>query len=272
MLSKSYFLRNIFVFVFLVSLSGCVLSTEQSAEPTASPLVTLGDEGSFIGKVTSYAKSPEGYGGDDQTTIYVDEKRVELDLIWPYSAGCMEREIIQDEAFISAQDALESILPLGTEVLVIKSNYENGEWVGDQSDGFLHKLVKGGKAPVVAPPSSSVNEELVLTGYWVPSGKGFDFNVYAFGAQYGKFEADYLSQKQEEYAPLILAAGNIARTNQSGAMPTCSTLALDYQIDFFYKQVAAFRNDEEKNRLWWIERNKARNCRDGDGDGICYER
>ena len=137
--------------------------------------------------------------------------------------------------------------------------------------GFIH-ILKKGDIPKIAPPADSVNERLVLTGYWVPHWKGIDFDAYSFNATYGNFNPDYLSQTQEEYVPYILEAGNLARSTQTGAVPVCSTLALDYQIDFFYKQVSAFRNDEEKNRLWWIERNKARNCRDGDGDGICYER
>jgi hypothetical protein len=48
-------------------------------------------------------------------------------------------------------------------------------------------------------------------------------------------------------------------------------LAFDYEIDSFYDGVSFSRNDEEKNRLWWIERNKPVYCRDGDGDGICFE-
>jgi geranylgeranyl pyrophosphate synthase len=171
----------------------------------------------------------------------------------------------------SARDALEKTLPIGQRVLVVKSNFENGEWVGDQSEGFIH-IINKGDTPEIAPPADSVNERLVLTGYWVPMEKGFDFDAYNFNAKYGNFEPDYLSVTQESYVPHIFDAGNKALDSQVGATPICSTLALDYQIDFFYKQVSAFRNDEEENRLWWIERNKPRNCRDGDGDGICYER
>ena len=255
----------------LFSLSACTVTSESESASTGSdqPVTTAVDQ--YIGKVTGYGVETQGFGGDDESTIYVDNKRVDLDLIWPYSAGCMEREIIQDKAFASARDALKKTLTIGPRVLVVLSNFENGEWVGDQSHGFIH-ILKDGDSPEIAPPADSVNERLVLTGYWVPLEKGFEFDAFNFNATYGAFNADYLSIKQEEYAPLILEAGNKARTNQIGATPICSTMALDYEIDFFYKQVAAFRNDEEENRLWWIERNKARNCRDGDGDGICYER
>lgn len=253
------------------ALSACTVTSETESAPTAANTVTNSAVDQFIGTVTGYGVETQGYGGDNENTVYVDNKRVDLDLIWPYSAGCMERELVQDKAFASARDALENTLPIGQRVLVVLSNFENGEWVGDQSHGFIH-ILKDGDSPEIAPPADSVNERLVLTGYWVPMEKGFEFDAFNFNATYGAFNADYLSIKQEEYAPLILEAGNKARTNQIGATPICSTMALDYEIDFFYKQVAAFRNDEEENRLWWIERNKARNCRDGDGDGICYER
>lgn len=254
-----------------LALSSCTVTTQsQSVTPTSHQIEKI-TENSFIGVVTGYGVDTQGYGGDDESTVYIDNKRVDLDLIWPYSAGCMEREMLQDNAFSSARDALEKTLPIGQRVLVILSNYENGEWVGDKSKGFIH-ILEDGDDPEVAPPADSVNERLVLTGYWVPHGMGVEFDAYDFNATYGVLNPEYLSQIQEEYAPHIFEAGNKARSHFTGAMPICSTLALDYEIDFFYKQVAAFRNDEEKNRLWWIERNKPRNCRDGDGDGICYER
>lgn len=262
---------NIFL-ISLLLLSGCAVSTESSPEAEPSATASSDDESRFVGKVTGYAKSSDSFGGDQPSTVYVNENRVDLDLIWPYSAGCMERELLQDEAFTSAQDALEKILPIGTRVLVIRSNFENGEWVDDYEDGFVHILSKDSQEPATAPPNDSVNERLVLSGYWAPSKIGFEFDVYKYGATYGAFNEDYLSAMQIKYAPVILEAGNRARTEERGAMPICSTLALNYQIDFFYQQVSAFRDNEEEDRLWWVERRKPRNCRDGDGDGICYER
>ena len=255
----------------LFSLSACTITSEPETASTTTDqsLSTAVDQ--YIGTVTGYGVETQGYGGDNENTVYVDNKRVDLDLIWPYSAGCMERELVQDKAFASARDALEKILPIGQRVLVVLSNFENGEWVGDQNEGFIH-ILEDKDTPEVAPPADSVNERLVLTGYWVPHGMGIEFDAYTFTATYGIFNAQYLSQKQEEYIPLIFEAGNKARTNQSGATPICSTLALDYEIDTFYKGLSFSRNEEEESRLWWIERNKPVNCRDGDGDGICFER
>ncbi len=253
------------------ALSACTVTSETESAPTAANTVTNSAVDQFIGTVTGYGVETQGYGGDNENTVYVDNKRVDLDLIWPYSAGCMERELVQDKAFASARDALENTLPIGQRVLVVLSNFENGEWVGDQNKGFIH-ILKDKDNPEVAPPADSVNERLVLTGYWVPHGMGIEFDAYTFASTYGNFNADYLSQKQEEYLPYILEAGNKARTNQAGAIPICSTLALDYEIDAFYKGLSFSRDEEEETRLWWIERNKPVNCRDGDGDGICFER
>jgi hypothetical protein len=100
---------------------------------------------------------------------------------------------------------------------------------------------------------------------------GIEFDNYDFNAKYVSSSPEYLSQTQERYIPYLFEAGNRARTTQAGALGVCSILALDYEIDSFYQKVTYYRNDEEKNRLWWIERNKPVYCRDGDGDGICFE-
>ena len=182
----------------------------------------------------------------------------------------MERELLQDKAFSSARDALEKTLPIGQRVLVVLSNYENGSLVGDESEGFIH-ILESGDTPKVSPPADSVNERLILTGYWVPEGFGIEFDEYNFNAKYVSSYSNYLSQIQEGYIPYLFEAGNKARTAQVGALPICSILALDYEIDTFYQKVSYYRNDEEKDRLWWIEQNKPVYCRDGDGDGICFE-
>ena len=252
------------------SLSGCSAITEyENVAPLATSIQTNSVD-QYIGTVTGYGVDTQGYGGDNQNTVYVDNKRVDLDLIWPYSAGCMEREVLQDRAFSSAREALERTLPIGQRVLVVLSNYENGELVGDASKGFIHILEKG-DALKINPPADSVNERLILTGYWVPHGMGIEFDAYDFNARYVSSNPEYLTQTQERYLPHLFEAGNKARTAQVGALPICSVLAFDYEIDSFYDGVSFSRNDEEKKRLWWIEQNKPVYCRDGDGDGICFE-
>ena len=253
----------------IATLSGCsVVSEYENTATSASPIQNL-SMGQLIGTVTGYGVDTQGYGGDEQNTIYVDNKRVDLDLVWPYSAACMERELLQDKAFSSARDALEKTLPIGQRVLVVLSNYENGALVGDESEGFIH-ILESGDTPKVSPPADSVNERLILTGYWVPHGMGIEFDDYDSNAKYASSNPDYLSQIQERYIPYLFEAGNKARSEHSGATHICSTLTLDYEIDSFYNGVSS-RNDEEKNRLLQIERNKPVYCRDGDGDGICFE-
>jgi hypothetical protein len=255
----------------LFTLSACTVTSETESAPTVADTVSNSAEDQFIGTVTGYGVQTQGWGGDNENTVYVDNKRVDLDLIWPYSANCMERETLQDDAFSSARDALVQTLPIGQRVLVILSNYENGKWVGDETEGFIH-ILEDGDEPEVSPPADSVNERLVLTGYWVPEGMGIEFDEYQFNATYGAFNPDYLSQIQEEYLPHIFEAGNKARSQFVGATAICSALALDYEIDDFYISVSYSRDDEENDRLVRIERNKPVYCRDGDGDGICFER
>jgi hypothetical protein len=254
----------------IATLSGCSAVTEYENTAIVGSPIQNNSVDQFTGTVTGYGVDTQGYGGDDQNTIYVDNKRVDLDLIWPYSASCMERELVQDKAFSSARDALEKTLPIGQRVLVVWSNYENGEWVGDQSKGFIH-ILESGDSLKVSPPADSANERLILTGYWVPHGMGIDFDSYDFNAKYVVSSPDYLSQTQERYIPYLFEAGDKARTAQAGALGVCSVLALDYEIDSFYIGVSFSRNDEEKRRLLQIERNKPVYCRDGDGDGICFE-
>lgn len=254
-----------------ILLIGCTGEESQSAQEAQEPTNEQVTEDSFVGVITGYSNASKGEPGDKITSVYVNETKVDLDLIWPYSAQCVERDLIKDQAYSSAQDALESLLPIGQKVLVLYSNFEDGKWVGDRSDAFLHLLETDAEAPKKDPPADSVNELLVRTGYWVPL-DGFDFDPYSPTAVYAISEYAEFSKRQSQYVPLIIKAGDETRTEKIGGQAICYGFALDYQIDFFYKQVSAFRNDEEKNRLLWIERRKSSGCRDGDGDGICYER
>ena len=237
--------------------------TDLTSETSASDDVVKLSEGDFVGRVTGYEKPSEGYY--EATTIYVDEKRIKLDLIWPYYAACIENRTLQEKSLTSAREALEATLPIGSMVLVVSSG------PGKSPLSFLHKIDSNSGKPYRNPPLMSVNELLVLTGFWVPFEKGFEFDEYTYGATYGVFNPDYLSTKQQEYAPIILEAGNKARSEKIGAMPICATLAINETLKTFYLGLSYSREDEEKRRLAAIK-SRSSNCRDGDGDGVCYER
>lgn len=240
--------------------SGVAVSV--SDESTAGIIVEL-SEGEFVGRVTGYEKPSEGFY--EATTIYVDDKRIELDLIWPYYATCIENTALQEKSLASAREALEVTLPIGSMVLVVSSGPEISPL------SFLHKIDNDLGKPYRRPPLESVNELLVRTGFWVPFEKGFEFDEYTYGATYGIFNSDYLTAKQKEYAPLILTAGNKARSKKIGAMPICATLAINHNMTEFYLGLSFSREDEEQRRLAAIK-SRSSSCRDGDGDGVCYER
>ena len=244
----------------MLILSGWVSTASSSA---ASPKLAELDTDEFVGQVTGYEQPSEGWY--EATTIFVDDKKIELDLIWPYYASCIENRLLQRDSLASARKALEATLPIGTRVLVVSSGPEKTPL------SFLHKLDANSTRPAKKPPLESVNELLVRTGFWVPFEKGFEFDQYNYGATYGVFNSDYLTAKQEEYAPLILAAGNKARAETTGAMSICVTLTINETMNNFYLGLAFSREDEERRRLVAIK-SRSSSCRDGDGDGVCYER
>jgi len=259
-------------FFLALALSGCASITDSSAVPGVADLTSdksaAGNidelsEGKFVGRVTGYEEPSEGFY--EATSIYVDEKRVELDLIWPYYATCIENETLQEKSLASAREALEVTLPIGSMVLVVSSGPEISPL------SFVHKIDNDSGKPYRDPPLESVNELLVLTGFWVPFEKGFEFDEYTYGATYGVFNPDYLTAKQQEYAPIILRAGNKARSEKTGAMPICTTLAINESLKTFYLGFSFAREDEEQRRLEAIK-SRSSSCRDGDGDGVCYER
>ena len=265
-------LRRTIGFSLALAMSGCELNTDSSDvsgvavsvsdESTAGIIAEL-SEGEFIGRVTGYEKPSEGFY--KATIIYVDDKRMELDLIWPYYATCIENTDLQEKSLASAREALEVTLPIGSMVLVVSSGPEISPL------SFLHKIDNDLGKPYRRPPLESVNELLVRTGFWVPFEKGFEFDEYTYGATYGVFNSDYLTAKQQEYAPLILTAGNKARSEKIGAMPICTTLAINHDMTEFYLGLSFSREDEEQRRLVAIK-SRSSSCRDGDGDGVCYER
>ncbi len=265
-------LRRTIGFSLALAMSGCSSITDSSDVSGVADLTSdksaAGNyfelsEGNFVGRVTGYEKPSEGFY--EATTIYVDEKRIELDLIWPYYASCIENRTLQEKSLASAREALEVTLPIGSMVLVVSS----GPKISPLS--FVHKIDSDSGKPYRDPPLESVNELLVLTGFWVPFEKGFEFDEYTYGATYGVFNPDYLSTKQQEYAPIILRAGNKARSEKTGSMPICATLAINESLKKFYLGLAFSREDEEQRRLAAIK-SRSSSCRDGDGDGVCYER
>jgi len=212
------------------------------------------NETHFVGTITE---------SGDARTVVIDSAVVELDLIWTYDASCMNGEGLDlSEAFAVKKREL----PVGTKVLVVRGN--------DQDRGFIHILDATGR-PSQEPPSDSVNERLVASGWWAPEGTSFNFQEIQNGESSDYVSDGDLAETQSRYASLIVAAANTARVAQAGGSIVCLQQAAEYQAEFAISQAESDRRRaiaEEYVRE--IERriaNGSFSCRDGDGDGRCYE-
>lgn len=231
-----------------------VLKNEENAPVIDEPRYHY-DEMQFIGTVTGYETD---YDFSPVSRVVVDDAPVDLDLIWTYAAACPgdvdETRAIQEK---------EKLLAVGTEVLVLRTDPE------DENKGVIHLLSQINDDEMF---SGSANERLVATGYWAPSGEPFneDEVAYSSAAMYTLNDLP-ITEAQAIYAPYILAAANLTRAGLTGGQGECiETNLVREEEDRRYRE-----ESEERERQFWIDFNNRQNsgggCRDGDGDGICYE-
>lgn len=212
----------------------------------------------FTGTVTAHGEYPR--------QLFVDGAELQLDLVAPIAEGCGIEYIDGTDSAYAAQLAT---IPLGARVLVVRS--EQGD-----DRAFVHVLVDD--QLVAEPPLESANEALVRTGWWAPESNPFDggfsenldqsvsFDVWSTDG-YG------LTETQMKYAPLIAAAGNEGVDASAAGLGLCREAA-ERQADQWVKQQAEVK---ESIRRWTLEHERRvregyYSCRDGDGDGVCYER
>jgi len=104
---------------------------------------------------------------------------------------------------------------------------------------------------------------------------GFNFQEIKYGESSDFMMLGDLSETQNQYAPLVVAASNTARAAQAGGSVVCLQQAAEYQAEIAVEKADSDRRwaaAEEYARE--IERriaNGSFNCRDGDGDGRCHE-
>lgn len=219
------------------------------------------DVSAYYGKVTGY-ESDAYSGSNEANVVVVDATPVELDLIAPYPAACMNTT---EDA--TSQAVKQKELPVGTKVFV---NYKEA-W---SEIGFIHSLKRLDLKDI---PQNSANQRLVQTGEWVPAHYSFDDSALIRGESLVyEPRADwsgYLTETEIPYALLILQTGSQVRAAPVGGVVTCLAQSAAYQ-----QKMAEIRiQTEEAVRRWEIEyeRRKALgwySCRDGDGDGVCNER
>lgn len=221
------------------------------------------DERMFTGRVTGYPRQDTG----DSAAVSVDGAQLSLDMVSPLARGCAgPRDVGQDAALAE----LEKNLPIGQRVLVVMSEQR-------KDDAFVHVLDETSNDPAVPPPGDSVNERLVRSGWWVPDVWTVEggVGVTGYGEQSVAYEPYTLRQSPASqaaaYAPLIVAASNDALNNYVGTIGDCRRAAeAEREIS-----IAQWReNERERDRLIAEAEWRARQpvyCRDGDGDGICFE-
>lgn len=208
---------------------------------------------------------------------------VRLDMVMPFIPGSCGGS--DQDAEREARAALGRLLPIGSMVLAIRG--------GDDAraeDRFLHVLATPESLPDPPPPAGSVNEALVATGTWVLDNSRYYYNERPFDAQsvYSsiigpEFRAPepiteydpsgvYFEQGDygREYSDRILEAANEALRSSSPGLACRDAYAV-----FVKNEVKQARKDDREFREWQAELDRQRKtwtCRDGDGDGICFER
>lgn len=220
-------------------------------------------ERSFTGTITGYERDMTL----DVSTVLVDAAPVSLDLISPLAPVCGSP---LKDGLTAAAAELEKQLPVGERVLVVMSR-------PGESDGFIHVLGPD-DAPETDPPADSVNERLIHTGWWVPDAaqmeggvgvEGYGNEAVAFTPYAPRFPAE---SQAVVYVPYIAQAGDQAVANYVGTIGDCRRAA-EADADAY---VARWR-EAEREREKAIAEMEARIrsgyylCRDGDGDGVCYE-
>ncbi|GAB3349560.1 hypothetical protein [Modestobacter lapidis] len=235
----------------LLMATGCGGTDEPEVDPFHFGEMT------FIGTVTSH----DPYNPNQ---LEVDSADVKLNLIGPVDGGCFNAEQSLREQAMAAK---ESMLPVGTRVLVAMAD-DSGDWA------FVHLLPAGSDTPEPPAPAASVNEQLVAGGFWEPDGFELDDDdsepaTTTFAIRY----ADVLSPVQVQYAPLIVAAGNATKAARTTGYGTCLAEFEQAEAERLVREEESRREFEEWNRRY---RNSGGGggggyCRDGDGDGICYE-
>lgn len=228
----------------------------EEAEKVLENLVPIDphiDEQRFTGVVTGYGESL------NPNIVIVDDAVVDLDLIDPIAANCA----LHGADVAEATAAKKRLLPVGTEVLVVRS-------VQGDDHGFIHYWPAVGDEP----PAGSVNELLVRTAWWQPADLSFD-GGFGINLDWQVASAPYAPAKTVDpgpastYAPLIAQAGTEAIDARAGGFASCvSTAEADVAASIAYAEETERRIRELEVEL----ENRVTTCRDGDGDGVCHER
>ena len=213
------------------------------------------------------------YDGEQESD---ESDSIKLAMVMPYdpkTCGAVDRY-----AHARALKELKLRLPIGKKVLVIRT-----ELSADY--GFFHEIDAHTQQPNPIPPIESINEDLVSTGTWVPDSdaqsidRPYDVNDVSIS------EPDFASPKpvikydvhsnwysgedfEEAYYSRIMRAANKA-LKYTATGRECQIRYRKYVRVVVAAAIKAQRKQEAEIKKQ--EQNSFVYCRDGDGDGICFE-
>lgn len=219
----------------------------------------------FYGTIEGYeAESTSLFGPPEINFVIVDGAQIALDLISPYTYGCLDAGDIE-----LADKDKKTLLPIGTKVRVVRTDQENEEL------GVIH-LVENDN--LLDPFRNSANQKLVERGFWIPTqSTNYSEVSYSSKTRY-KIVNEYHTPLQRKYLEIIVKKATTARIAKVGGQKTCFAMTLRYEAQ--ERVAAAARKKEEERwarelerqrRLWEEAHSCAGGARDGDGDGICNE-
>jgi hypothetical protein len=219
----------------------------------------------FYGTITGHTgESSSWFGPSKINFVQVDGAMVALDMIGPYTYGCLDAGSVA-----AAEKEKRDVLPIGTKVRVVRTDAENPELAAihfAENDDLLN------------PFKNSVNQKLVEGGYWIPiQSTNYGEVSYSSKLKY-KIDDIYTTYLQKRYLKLLVQAATVTRSARVGGQKTCVAMALKYEKDQRIAAVIRKRDEarwareaERQRRIWADAHSCAGGARDGDGDGICNE-
>lgn len=266
-------------------------AAEPAAEGTAvyrsavvGTVVGYGDPRSYTNKRSiRWVELSVQVAGEDGGPVVSERIAYQLAAVVPFAlSACGGKPVGTDQARV----VLERLLPVGTRVLAVPPYDGDEVFVG--LERFLHVLPVEGAVPAVAPPAGSVNEALVASGYWVPdvytSDQAFEAERVGVSSELEsagkvtarapvKYKVAYTvaAPPLRDYLARIVAAANAALRDTAPGRECRSRY--EAFVAYSVRRAKAQAVQEEKERkayLAWLARSSG-GCRDGDGDGVCYE-
>ncbi|WP_193510167.1 PASTA domain-containing protein [Cryobacterium sp. BB736] len=220
----------------------------------------------YFGMVTGFeTEDPEDHR---VANVMIDDTPVLMVFIEPFDAVC-EGDV---DTSVAVEDR-NRVLPIGTPV--IATALTSGYW---NEGGFVHPVAHLNPEDPVA---DSTNEQLVRLGSWIPDVPGvfanqFDMTTTSSPTYFTNPAAfEDLPPVARSHLLRIIDAGNSAAGLQTGSVGGCVVAAIEEA------RLEAEAEAERKAVMdaWLVEYQRKvdsgyfrASCRDGDGDGVCYER